>query len=118
MTDWDLVSVLSKIGVNFETEGNNIRVHSIASIDRATERDLAFCWYVGEKGASYISGSNAGVILCKREMQGQVHPNNRQLLIFTDNPRLTFVRATREMTRQDQLVGLILQLGMELNLML
>jgi UDP-3-O-[3-hydroxymyristoyl] glucosamine N-acyltransferase len=106
MTDWDLVSVLSKIGVNFETEGSNIRVHSIASIDRATERDLAFCWYVGEKGASYISGSNAGVILCKREMQGQVHPNSRQLLIFTDNPRLTFVRATREMTRQDQLAGI------------
>jgi UDP-3-O-[3-hydroxymyristoyl] glucosamine N-acyltransferase len=106
MTDWDLVSVLSKMGVNFETEGSNIRVHSIASIERATESDLAFCWHVGEKGTSYISSSNAGVILCKREMQGQVHPNSRQLLIFTDNPRLTFVRATREMTRQEQLVGM------------
>ena len=106
MADWDVVSVLSKMGVNFELEGSNIRVNGIASIDRATESDLAFCWYVGEKGVSYISGSKAGVILCKREMQGLVHPNSRQLLIFTDNPRLTFVRATREMTRQDKLVGI------------
>src|SRR3712207_1476715 len=106
MTDWDLVSVLSRMGVDFEWEGSNIRVRGIASIDRATESDLAFCWYVGEKGASYISGSKAGVILCKREMQGLVHPNSRQLLIFTDNPRLTFVRAAREMTRQGQLVGI------------
>jgi UDP-3-O-[3-hydroxymyristoyl] glucosamine N-acyltransferase len=106
MADWDIVSVLSKMGVNFESEGSKIRVHGIASIDRATESDLAFCWYVGEKGVSYISGSNAGVILCKTEMQGLVHPNKSQLLIFTDNPRLTFVRATREMTRQEQLVGI------------
>src|SRR3712207_8859818 len=98
MTDWDLVSVLSRMGVDFEWEGSNIRVRGIASIDRATEKDLAFCWYVGEKGISYISQSKAGVILCKREMQGVVHPNSRQLLIFTDNPRLTFVR-DRKSTR-------------------
>ena len=49
MADWDIVSVLSKMGVNFESEGSKIRVHGIASIDRATESDLAFCWYVGEK---------------------------------------------------------------------
>ncbi len=106
MTEWDLVSILSKIGVDFETEGSNAMVHGIASIDRATENDLSFCWYVGEKGVSYISQSKARVILCKREMQGLVHPNGRQLLVFTDNPRLTFVRATREMTREEQLVGI------------
>jgi len=105
MTEWDLVSILSKIGIDFESEGSNTMVRSIASIDRATENDLAFCWYAGEKGMSYISHSNAGVILCKREMRGLVHPNSRQLLIFTDNPRLAFVRVTREMTRKEQLVG-------------
>ena len=105
MSDRDVVSILSNLGINFESEGSNISVQDIASIDEATENDLAFCWYVGEKGLSYISRSRAGVILCKKEMQGLVHPNNRQLLVFMDNPRLTFVRVAREMTRQQQLVG-------------
>lgn len=106
MTDWDLVSVLSKMGFDFESEGGNIRVHGVASIDRATENDLAFCRHVGEKGVSYISRSKAGVILCKKEMHGLVHPNSSQMLVFTDNPRLLFVRAAREMTRQEQPVGI------------
>jgi UDP-3-O-[3-hydroxymyristoyl] glucosamine N-acyltransferase len=107
MSDWDVISVLSRIGIEFESEGNNIKVRNIASIDKASGDDLAFCWYVGEKGVSYISHSNAGVILCKKEMRSQVHPNNsRQMLIFTDNPRLAFVRTTREITRHEQLVGI------------
>lgn len=106
MTDWDLVSVLSKMGIDFESEGGDIRVHGVASIDRATKNDLAFCWYVGEKGVSYISRSEAGVILCKKEMRGLVHPNSTQMLVFTDNPRLAFVRAAREMTRQGKPVGI------------
>jgi UDP-3-O-[3-hydroxymyristoyl] glucosamine N-acyltransferase len=105
MSDRDVVSILSNLGINFESEGSNISVQGIASIDEATENDLAFCWYVGEKGLSYISRSRAGVILCKKEMQGLVHPNDRQFLVFMDNPRLTFVRVAREMTRQQQLVG-------------
>ena len=95
MSDLDVVSALSNLGVDFELEGSKIRVHEIAAIDSATEDDLAFCWYVGEKGLSYISGSKAGVILCKKEMQGTIHPKSGQLLVFTDNPRLTFVRLAR-----------------------
>ncbi|MDQ3888553.1 MAG: hypothetical protein M3251_04695, partial [Thermoproteota archaeon] len=106
MSDLDVVSALSNLGIDFESEGSNIRVHDIASIDNATDNDLAFCWYVGQKGLSYISGSKAGVILCKKEMQGVVHPNSGQLLVFTDNPRLTFVRLTKEMKRQERLVGI------------
>src|SRR5215218_6495794 len=106
MSDLDVVSVLSNLGVDFESEGSNLRVHDIASIDNATEDDLACCWYVGQKGLSYISGSKAGVILCKKEMQGVAHPNRQQLLVFTDNPRMTFVRLTKEMRRQEQLVGI------------
>jgi UDP-3-O-[3-hydroxymyristoyl] glucosamine N-acyltransferase len=106
MSDWDVVSVLTNLGITFESEGSKMRVQGIASLDKAAESDLAFCWYVGEKGLWYISRSNAGVILCKKEMQGLVHPNSRQLFVFTDNPRLTFVRVAREMTRQQQLVGI------------
>jgi UDP-3-O-[3-hydroxymyristoyl] glucosamine N-acyltransferase len=106
MSDWDIVSVLSNLGINFELEGSKIRVQGIGSIDEATESDLAFCKYVDQKGLSYISRSKAGVILCKKEMQGLVHPNSKQLFVFTDNPRLTFIRLTREMTRQQQPVGI------------
>ena len=106
MSDWDVVSVLSKLGINYELEGSKIRVQGIGSILEATESDLAFCKYVDQKGLSYISRSKAGVILCKKEMQGLVHPNSKQLFVFTDNPRLTFIRLTREMTRQQQLVGI------------
>src|SRR3954447_26884199 len=97
MSDWSIIDFLSKNGIDFEPEGSNNKVHGFSSIDRATDNDLAFCWYVGEKGAAYISRSNAGVIICKKEMRGVVHPNNGQLLVFTDNPRLTFVRASKEM---------------------
>jgi UDP-3-O-[3-hydroxymyristoyl] glucosamine N-acyltransferase len=105
MPDWDVRSVLSDLAIDFQSEGSNMKVRGFASIDEATENDLAFCWYIGEKGVSYISQSKGGVMLCKKEMQGLVHPNGRQLLIFTDNPRLAFVRVTKEMRGQEQLVG-------------
>lgn len=75
-------------------------------ISEATERDLAFCWYGGEKGVSYILDSRAGVILCKSELQGKVHPKGNQLLIFTENPRLVFVRAMNEIQGEKKLVGI------------
>jgi UDP-3-O-[3-hydroxymyristoyl] glucosamine N-acyltransferase len=106
MPEWDVRSVLSNLAIDFQSEGSNMKVRSFASIDEATENDLAFCWYIGEKGVSYISHSKGGVILCKKEMQGLVYPNSRQLLIFTDNPRLAFVRMTKEMRAQEQLVGI------------
>jgi UDP-3-O-[3-hydroxymyristoyl] glucosamine N-acyltransferase len=106
MPEWDVRSVLSKLAIDFQSEGSNMKVRGFASIDEATENDLAFCWYTGQKGVSYISHSKGGVILCKKEMHGLVHPNGRQLLIFTDNPRFSFVRITKEMRAQEQLVGI------------
>src|SRR5919197_1288967 len=105
MPEWDVRSVLSNLAIDFQSEGSNVKVRGFASIDEATENDIAFCWYTGEKGVSYISKSKGGVILCKKEMQGLVYPKGRQSLIFTDNPRLVFVRVTKEMHRQEQLVG-------------
>jgi len=105
MPDWDVRSVLSDLAIDFQSEGSNMKVHGFASIDEATENDLAFCRYIGEKGVSYISQSKGGVILCKKEMQSLVSPNGRQLLIFTDNPRLAFVRVTKKMRGREQLVG-------------
>jgi UDP-3-O-[3-hydroxymyristoyl] glucosamine N-acyltransferase len=94
------------LGVDFQPEGSGGKVQRAASIDDATGSDLAFCWYAGEKGASYISKSRAGVILCKSEMQGMVHPHGRQLLVFTENPRLVFVRILNKMQGQNKLSGI------------
>jgi UDP-3-O-[3-hydroxymyristoyl] glucosamine N-acyltransferase len=95
--EWEIRSLLSKLGVDFQAEGGNSKVRGAAPIGEATEGDLAFCWYGGEKGVSYISKSKAGVILCRNDIQGIVYPKGRQTLIFTDNPRLAFVRLLNAM---------------------
>jgi len=107
VAEWDIRAVLEKLGVEFQAEGGNGKVQSTAPINEATEKDLAFCWYGGEKGVSYIQDSSAGVILCKSEMQGKVHPKgNNQLIIFTENPRLVFVRTMKEMQGEKRLEGI------------
>jgi UDP-3-O-[3-hydroxymyristoyl] glucosamine N-acyltransferase len=106
MSEWDVTSVLSNLGVRFQSEGSKTKVRAFASLREATESDLAFCWYAGERGVSSIEQSQGGVILCKKEMQGLVYPKTKQLLIFTDNPRLAFVRVANEMRGQEQLVGI------------
>lgn len=106
MGELDIRSVLAKLGVIFQAEGGSGKVQGTAPIREATESDLTFCWYGGEKGVSYIAKSKAGTILCRSEMQGLVHPKSRQALIFTDNPRLVFVRVLNEMQGRKQLVGI------------
>jgi UDP-3-O-[3-hydroxymyristoyl] glucosamine N-acyltransferase LpxD len=104
--EWDIRSALGKLGIGFQAEGTGGKVQGAASVAEATENDLAFCWYSGEKGASYISKSKAGVILCKSEMRGLVHPKRGQLLVFTDNPRLAFVRVLNELQGRKKLAGI------------
>ena len=55
-----------------------------------------------------ISQSNAGVILCKKSMEGLVYPNHKegQLLIFVDNPRLEFTRLAKRITHALPKVGI------------
>jgi UDP-3-O-[3-hydroxymyristoyl] glucosamine N-acyltransferase len=44
-------------------------------------------FYDGEKGISLLSNSNAGAILCKRGMEGFVHPKvGKQPFVFVKNP--------------------------------
>lgn len=106
MPVWDIRLMLSKLGIESEVEGGGGKVQGAAPIDRATENDLAFCWFSGDKGASYISKSKAGTILCKSEMQGRVHPRGSQLIVFTENPRLAFVLILNEMQGKKKLSGI------------
>lgn len=51
-----------------------------------------------EKGILAIARSNAGVILCKKSMEGQLYPNRKkdQVLVFVDNPRFEFTRIAKK----------------------
>lgn len=106
MAEWDIRAMLGSLGISFQFEGSGGAVRSAAPIDEAAERDVTFCSYSGTKGASYIAKSKAGAILCKSEMQGAVSPGPGQTLIFTENPRLAFVRVLNEMQGKKRLVGI------------
>ena len=110
---WDLDSFLTLIDPPISIEGNksSVQIKDVTAIDRATRNHLTFCRDSGQNGVAAVSGSNAGVIICKSDLYGLVHPNDeRQLLIFTENPRLAFIRifdkllsvATDEKIRADQ----------------
>lgn len=92
---WDLDSLLNAIDEPFHLRGDksSVVITDAMPIDRATRDHLTFCRYSGQKGVAEVSKSNAGVILCKSELQAIVHPKaDWQLLVFTDNPRLAFIR--------------------------
>ena len=73
---WNIESLLSELGVDYQKKGPPQRkiINGVSSIKEATEDELSFCYYEGEKGASLISQSKAGVILCKKTMEGLIQP--------------------------------------------
>jgi len=88
--EWDIEELLSKEDVVRRSEGSRTKIKNVSSINQATENDLSFCYYDGEKAASAIWKSN--VLLCKNSLEGVVHPKpGRQQFFFMDNPRLVFV---------------------------
>jgi UDP-3-O-[3-hydroxymyristoyl] glucosamine N-acyltransferase len=88
--EWDAASIVSDLERGYYTEGPQRTVTGVSSILEAGEDDLAFCAWDDEKGISSISNSNAGIILCKNTLKGQV-TNSRSQLVFLDNPRFVFV---------------------------
>lgn len=100
--EWDARSIVADLEASFETEGSPRKVRGISSIYEAGEKDLAFCALDGEKGASALSRSKAGMILCKKNLRGLVTANPNSQLVFLDNPRLTFVHFVNRV-RSDRL---------------
>ncbi len=92
---WDLDSLLALIDQPLQIEGkkSGVKIKDATAIDRATRDHLTFCRDSGEKGVAVISASDAGVIICKSDLKGLVHPkDDGQLLVFAENPRLAFIR--------------------------
>lgn len=97
---WDAASIVSGLESGYTTEGPARRVRGISPIHQAGEDDLSFCAWEGEKATSAISRSKAGIILCKKSLQGVVTHSPNTQLIFLDNPRLTFVHFANMMRRE------------------
>jgi UDP-3-O-[3-hydroxymyristoyl] glucosamine N-acyltransferase len=98
---------LNNLGTTYRVEGIDRKVTSLSSIYQATENDLSFCYYEGEKGASIISNSNAGIILCKKSMEGIIHPKpGKQQFYFMDDPKFTFFLIMRQIYKKKKMVGI------------
>jgi UDP-3-O-[3-hydroxymyristoyl] glucosamine N-acyltransferase len=101
MKEWNVDSLLSDVvGSDGYTSAIDDgeepikTINGVAPIDKATEEQLTFCSSKGEAAILSISKSKAGVILCKKGMQGIVfpRPDLQQRLIFLDNPRLATMK--------------------------
>ena len=86
---WNIESLLSDLGVEYQKNGptQGKIIAGVASIKEATEDELSFCYHEGEKGASLISQSKAGVILCKKALEGLIQQNIRKTRISGFLPR-------------------------------
>ncbi|MGA9217170.1 MAG: LpxD N-terminal domain-containing protein, partial [Nitrososphaeraceae archaeon] len=109
--EWDIKSLLESKDISYTCAGTDRKVKGAAAISVAEDTDLSFCYHVGEKGFSLISQSNAGIIICNSSMEGLISPKvnsegTKQLLVFTNNPRLAFVRALNMIYNKKKLVGI------------
>jgi UDP-3-O-[3-hydroxymyristoyl] glucosamine N-acyltransferase len=104
-TEMDIESILTDLKVNYRSQRFKRKVRGVSSIKEATENDLSFCWYEGEKGRSLISNSNAGIVLCKTSMETLVQPKPGRQVIFLDNPRLVFIQIMNKMFYKKELRG-------------
>lgn len=94
--------------IRYTSEGSSIKIDGAASITEASENQVSFCYYERQKAASFVSSSNAGVILCKKDLEGFVHPQpgKKQQFIFLDNPRLAFVHIANQIYNKKKMIGI------------
>jgi UDP-3-O-[3-hydroxymyristoyl] glucosamine N-acyltransferase len=89
---YSIVDFLRERGFEYSTEGEeDSKVRGVASLHEATNSDLAFCTMEGDDATRLLAECNAGVVLCKKQLEGLVKPKKGTQIIFLDNPRLTFV---------------------------
>jgi UDP-3-O-[3-hydroxymyristoyl] glucosamine N-acyltransferase len=109
--EWNVDNILSGLHLEYssnqteEDEKSQIyAVKAVAPIDKATEEEIAFCSLEGQKAILAISKSRAGIILCKKSMEGLLIPyssrkqlQKKQRLIFMENPRLAIMHIIKTM---------------------
>jgi UDP-3-O-[3-hydroxymyristoyl] glucosamine N-acyltransferase len=105
---WNIESLLSDLGVEYQKNGptQGKIISGVASIKEATEDELSFCYHEGEKGASLISQSKAGVILCKKALEGLIQQKPGSQVFYLDNPRFIFVQIMKQIYNKKRNVGI------------
>ncbi len=104
---WDVRSILSRLDITYDFEGNNKKkIKGVSSLANATPSDLSFCSEEGDKAIKLISQSNAGAILCKKNLHGFAHPKQGTQLIFLDNPRFVFVDLANKIFAKKKMIGI------------
>lgn len=103
---WDAKSIVEDSRSEYYLEGDEKKkINGIASIDEAGTDDLAFCSAEGERAYQLVSKSKAGIILCHKSLKGLVHPQSGSLLVFVENPRLTFVHFVNVALQKEKQTG-------------
>lgn len=123
MNRWTIESLSPFIDPDYIAKGSNsISINNVAPIDMGKSSDLSFCSSEDYQGIMSILRSNSGIILCKKSIGGFVYSdiqksgencsdnknpgactnfdtknneNKKQLLVFVDNPRLSFIRIAK-----------------------
>jgi UDP-3-O-[3-hydroxymyristoyl] glucosamine N-acyltransferase LpxD len=91
--EWNAESILSVLNrTGSDTEGPQLTISGITSLDLADDHDLTFCSVDGAIGAHHVTKSNAAMIFCPKSLKGKITPKSNCQLLFLDNPRLDFVR--------------------------
>ena len=91
---------------NYTSQGIKKKVKGYASITEATENDISFCWYDRERALPLISNSNAGVILCKKNIIDFVKGIPNKHFIFVDDPRQAFIQVIEFMQKKERKTGI------------
>jgi UDP-3-O-[3-hydroxymyristoyl] glucosamine N-acyltransferase LpxD len=100
---WDIRSIFENSRTDYDLEGDKSKkIKSVASIEEASSDDLAFCSSDGERAHQMVSNSKAGILLCHRSLKGSAHSRNGSLLVFVDNPRLTFVHFVNSVLKKEK----------------
>ena len=102
----NIESILSELGISYDLYADTQKkktFRNVSTIQQGKEDDLCYCSFDGKEAVSIISKSNAGIILCKRSLEGYLDENYRILflrrkkqLIFVDNPRLAFIKIIKK----------------------
>jgi UDP-3-O-[3-hydroxymyristoyl] glucosamine N-acyltransferase len=77
---------------------NKVELLNVTSLDRAVEGDITFCSLQGDEGVRAILQSKASYIFCHKGLNTEppltdmVAKAKRKILMFVENPRLTFLR--------------------------
>lgn len=105
--EFNVTRILSDMGIPFQTEGEGIyRIKWMSSIAEATPYDFTFCSYEDERAEKIISQSKAGMILCKKKLQGQIKAKHGTQIVFVDNPRNIFVKLANRLIEKGEISGI------------